>query len=167
MTDTSAFPDLLKARLGEAIESSYVDAGCTFVVVRRDAILPACRFLRDEHSFDLLADLTCIDWLERLPRFDVVYNLYSIANKTRLFLKAPVPVEEATIDSVTPLWNSANWFEREVWDMYGIRFTGHPDLRRILMYEEFQGHPLRKDYAIDERQPLIPENLPPGDRIPV
>ena len=88
-------------------------------------------------------------------RFVVVYHFYSVVHKHRLRLVVPVEESEAELDSLTPLWAGADWLEREVWDMFGIRFGGHPDLKRILMYEEFEGHPLRKDYPVNKRQPLI------------
>ena len=88
-------------------------------------------------------------------RFVVVYHFYSMAHKHRLRLVVPVEEADAEVDSLTSLWPGANWLEREVWDMFGIRFTGHPNLKRLLMYEEFRGHPLRKDYPIQRRQPLI------------
>jgi len=88
-------------------------------------------------------------------RFAVVYHFYSTDHKHRLRLVVPVEESKAELDSVTPLWSGADWLEREVWDMYGIRFSGHPNLKRILMYEEFEGYPLRKDYPVDKRQPLI------------
>jgi NADH-quinone oxidoreductase subunit C len=88
-------------------------------------------------------------------RFAVVYHFYSVAHKHRLRLVVPVQEGDAEVDSLTPLWSGANWLEREVWDMFGIAFRGHPDLKRILMYEAFEGHPLRKDYPVKKRQPLI------------
>ena len=88
-------------------------------------------------------------------RFAVVYHFYSLKHKHRLRLVVPVDEAEAELDSLTSLWAGADWLEREVWDMFGIRFRGHPDLKRILMYEEFEGHPLRKDYPVNKRQPLI------------
>ncbi len=91
-------------------------------------------------------------------RFDVVYHLYSLSKNHRVRLRVPVKANDAVVDSVTGLWPSANWFEREVWDMFGIRFAGHPDLRRILMYDGFEGHALRKDYPITRRQPIIGAN---------
>lgn len=92
-------------------------------------------------------------------RFAVVYHFYSLEHKHRLRLVVPVEESEPEVDSLTPLWRGANWLEREVWDMFGIRFRGHPNLTRILMYEEFEGHPLRKDYPVDKRQPLVgPDN---------
>ena len=88
-------------------------------------------------------------------RFAVVYHFYSMTHKHRLRLVVPVKESPAEVDSLTPLWSGADWLEREVWDMYGIRFSGHPNLKRILMYEEFEGYPLRKDYPVNKRQPLI------------
>ena len=88
-------------------------------------------------------------------RFEVVYHFFSLSFRHRLRVKVPVQERQAEVDSLTPLWASADWFEREVWDMYGIRFRGHPSLKRILMYESFEGHPLRKDYPVNKRQPLI------------
>ncbi len=88
-------------------------------------------------------------------RFEVVYHFFSLPLKHRLRVKVPVEESDCEVDSLTSLWAGADWFEREVWDMFGIRFRGHPDLKRILMYAEFQGHPLRKDYPVNKRQPLI------------
>jgi len=88
-------------------------------------------------------------------RFEVVYHVYSLVRNHRLRVKVPVTEADPVVDSLTELWKSANWFEREVWDMFGIHFRGHPNLKRILMYEPFEGHPLRKDYPVNKRQPLI------------
>ena len=114
-------------------------------------------FLRDDPAtqMDMFIDLTCVDRTPRQPRFDVVLHLYSVEKKHRLRLLAGVPEQAATIATLVPVWPGANWFEREAFDMYGVRFTGHPDLRRILMYQEFQGYPLRKDYPKEKRQPLL------------
>jgi NADH-quinone oxidoreductase subunit C len=106
-------------------------------------------------QMSMFTDLTCVDRLPREPRFDVVVHLYSIEKKHRVRLLAGVPVDGPCIPSLVSLWPGANWFEREAFDMYGVRFEGHPDLRRILMYPEFQGHPLRKDYPKEKRQPLV------------
>ena len=100
-------------------------------------------------------DLTAVDHLPKTPRFEVVYHLYSSSQGHRLRIKAWLDDRAPTAASVTPLWASADWMEREVFDMYGIQFEGHPDLRRILLYDEFEGHPLRKDYPKTRRQPLI------------
>ena len=101
-------------------------------------------------------DLTAVDYLNRKdPRFEIVYHLYSLNHNVRLRVKIPVSEDDCSVDSIWSLWKTVNWYEREVWDLYGIKFNGHPDLRRILLYEEFKGHPLRKDYPINKRQPLI------------
>src|SRR6202012_1256847 len=110
-------------------------------------------------AMNFLADLTAVDYFGREPRFEVVYHLRSFKTGARLRVKALVAEPEdgsvPACDSVVSVWASANWMEREVWDLYGIKFRGHPDLRRILMYEEFVGHPLRKDYPKEKRQPLV------------
>jgi len=113
-------------------------------------------FLRDDPAtqMDMFVDLTCVDRTPREPRFDVVLHLYSVEKKHRLRLYAGVAENEPVIATLVPVWPGANWFEREAFDMYGVRFDGHPDLRRILMYPEFVGHPLRKDYPKEKRQPL-------------
>jgi len=114
-------------------------------------------FLRDDPTtnMEMFIDLTCVDRLTTEPRFDVVVHLYSVSKKHRVRLYGGVPEEDPTIDTLVPVWAGANWFEREAYDLYGVRFKGHPDLRRILMYPEFVGHPLRKDYPKEKRQPLI------------
>ena len=115
---------------------------------------------RPELAFNFLIDVTAVDYLGRSPRFEVVYQLFSLPHNHRLRVKIRLAEEDPWVHSLADLWKSANWLEREVWDMFGIRFTGHPDLRRILMYEEFVGHPLRKDYPVGKRQPLTEERDP-------
>jgi NADH-quinone oxidoreductase subunit C len=136
--------------------------GQAVVTAAPGALPDVLRTLRDdaELRFDLLADLTAVDYLGRSPRFEVVYQLQSIAKHHRLRVKVPVDGPEPVVPTATGIWKSALWAEREVFDMYGIRFDRHPDLRRILMYPEFQGHPLRKDYPLDGRQALVPERDP-------
>ena len=136
--------------------------GETVVVVPRDAAHEALRTLRDhpETSFEMLSDLTVVDYLGRTPRFEVVYQLYSLTQNHRARVKVLVPEDDPVVASVSDLWKSADWAEREAWDLFGIRFSGHPDLRRILMYPEFEGHPLQKDYPLLKRQPLVPERDP-------
>jgi NADH-quinone oxidoreductase subunit C len=130
--------------------------------VDKRAVKKVCAYLKNDCGFNILMDLTCVDylhWEEKADRFEIVYNLYSMKANERIFLRARVSEDDAVIDSVDSVWPAANWLEREVWDMFGIRFTGHPGLKRILMYEEFQGHALRKDYNYSKRQPLIgPKN---------
>jgi len=135
--------------------------GDATAVVRVEHLKRILAFLRDEPRlrFNVLVDLTAVDYLGRKPRFEVVYHLLALPANVRMCVKVRVDDPEPMVDSVTELWGIANWYEREVWDMFGIRFAGHPDLKRILLYEEFQGHPLRKDYPIRKRQPLIgPKN---------
>lgn len=111
--------------------------------------------------FDMLIDVTCVDWLDQKDeRFEVVYQLLSLDYHHRLCVKVALPEAAPEIDSVRDIWNAANFLEREVFDMFGIVFTGHGDLRRILMYDEFVGHPLRKDYHILNKQPRIPLRVP-------
>jgi NADH-quinone oxidoreductase subunit C len=120
------------------------------VTVKKDRIADLCRYLHDNPDlyFDYLVDLCGVDYIEKRPRFEVVYNLYSIKYRHRIRLKAVVPEEDLNIDSVMPVWTGANWHERETYDMYGINFKGHPDLRRILLPEDWEGYPLRKDYPL-------------------
>ncbi len=136
--------------------------GQPVIVLERSALPAALHTLRDhpETRFAMLSDLTAVDYLGRTPRFEVVYQLYSPSLNHRLRVKVPVPEDDPAVPTATGVWKSANWAEREAWDMFGIRFVGHPDLRRILMYAEFEGHPLRKDYPLQKRQPLVPERDP-------
>ena len=126
-------------------------------VLASSSLLQVATFLKEdpELQYNYLMDLTAVDYWKRKPRFEVVYHFLSVANSFRLRLKVPVAEPEPKVDTLTTLWPGANWYEREVYDMFGIQFTGHPDLRRILLYPEFEGHPLRKDYPIKRRQPLI------------
>jgi NADH-quinone oxidoreductase subunit C len=150
----------LEQRLGDGVLAIHDFRGDDTALVDPGRIVEACRFLRDddELQFTMLSDMTAVDYLPRSPRFEVVYNLYSLPRKDRVRLKVQLhaedPDEHPELDSLCELWPIADWLEREIWDMYGIRFRGHPDLRRILMYEEFVGHPLRKDYPKEKRQPL-------------
>jgi NADH-quinone oxidoreductase subunit C len=119
--------------------------------------IAACLKTDPDFELNILMDLTAVDGLDLgwPERFQVVYHFYSMPKNHRLRVKIPVSGERPHAPTLTGLWPIANWFEREVWDMFGIRFDGHPDLRRILLYEEFSGHPLRKDYPLNKRQPLI------------
>ena len=143
-----------------AVRDTHARLGDATALVDKEQLVPVMRFLRDdpELRFDMLTDVTCVDYLGETPRFEMVYHLYSVARNHRLRIKARVPESPCEIDTLCPLWPSANWMEREVWDMYGVRFSGHPDLRRLLLYEEFSGHPLRKDYPKERRQPLVGPN---------
>src|SRR5690606_28430913 len=140
-------------------------------VVSASAWEPVHRFLFEapDASMDMLSDLTAVDFPDREPRFEVVSHLYSLSLGHRLRLKAAVGDAEgdaAEIATLTALWASANWMERECYDMFGVVFKGHPDLRRILLYPEFEGYPLRKDYPADKIQPLIPfRDVPNIDKV--
>lgn len=118
--------------------------------VNKKDILEVCKFLKnnDELQFLICEDITAIDWARRTNRFTVVYHIFSLKNKFRLVLKADVDESDCTIDSVSSVWRAANWQEREVYDMYGIKFNNHPDLRRMYMPEEFEYYPLRKDFPV-------------------
>jgi NADH-quinone oxidoreductase subunit C len=164
--DGSAILARLRGRLGARVLDTHEHHGDHTAVVTAEGIVDALRFCRDEPDlgFDMLMDLTAVDYLkypgrEDGPRFDVVYHLYSVTHNHRVRLKVPVEQDAPSVPTATALWPIANWLEREVWDMYGIRFDGHPDLRRLLLYEEFVGHPLRKDYPMERRQPLIGPNV--------
>jgi NADH-quinone oxidoreductase subunit C len=117
----------------------------------RIALREACLMLKNhpQLQYSALADVTCVDWYPREPRFEVVYHLFSIPNKKYVRLKVKLPGEDANIDSLTPIWPGANFFEREVFDLFGVRFDGHPNLVRIMMPENWEGHPLRKDYPVE------------------
>jgi NADH-quinone oxidoreductase subunit C len=152
----------LTDQFGAAVVETHEHHGDTTAVVERRVVADLLRACRDEPAlgFDVLMDLTAVDYLkypgrEDGPRFEVVYHLYSVAHNHRLRVKVRVDEDDAVVPTAVPLWPIANWLEREVWDMFGIRFSGHPDPRRLLMYEQFVGHPLRKDYPINRRQPLI------------
>ena len=152
----------LRERFGSGVVETHGDRGDHTAVVTREALPRVLAYCRDEPAlaFAMLTDLTAVDYSkypgrEDGPRFEVVYHLYSIGHNHRVRLKVRVDEDDATVPTAVDLWPIANWFEREVWDMFGVRFSGHPDLRRLLLYEEFVGHPLRKDYPINRRQPLI------------
>ena len=157
----------VRGLLGSQVLDSHSHCGDATVLVPVASARECLRRLRDDAglAFNLLIDLTAVDYLGREPRFELVYHLASLdlsppadepaRIRHRLRVKAGVTEKECEADSVVSLWDAANWYEREVWDLYGVHFRGHPDLRRILLYDEFQGHPLRKDYPKERRQPLI------------
>jgi NADH-quinone oxidoreductase subunit C len=151
--------DALNQRFGSEILAAETSHGEDVITVSRDAALGVLRALRDESDFgfNVLIDLTAVDWLGREPRFEVVYQLKSLGNNQRLRVKVPVPGADPWMSTATDLWKAADWLERECYDMFGIAFREHPDLRRILMYDSFVGHPLRKDYPVDRRQPIVDE----------
>jgi NADH-quinone oxidoreductase subunit C len=146
--------DITVKKLRERFPDSILDVSFfrdeTTFLVKKEDILPIARFVHSDAdlSCDFLSDLCCVDYLEREPRFEIVYHLYSIKNNKRVRIKAPIPSNYQVISSVCSVWKTADWLERECYDMYGIGFEGHPDLRRILLTDDWEGHPLRKDYPL-------------------
>ena len=134
-----------------ALQAAKFDREELTLYVESWALREACVLLRDDPAcpFNYLADVTCVDWYPSDPRFEVVYHLLSISKKERVRLKVRLSEESPVVDSVTSVWPGANYFEREVFDLFGVRFTGHPYLRRLLMPEDWEGHPLRKDYPVE------------------
>jgi NADH-quinone oxidoreductase subunit C len=152
--------ELIKKNFGAAVLETHSLHGDETVVVEAAAWKEVARFLRDapQAAMDMLTDLTAVDFPEREPRFEIVAHFYSLTRGHRLRLKTRTgdsEGDEAEVDSLCEFWASANWLERECFDMFGVVFKNHPDLRRILMYPEFEGHALRKDYPADKIQPLI------------
>ncbi len=148
----------VKAEFGDSVLEDHNFRNDQTVTVKKETLREVCKFLRDTPgiSMKFLMDITAVDYHKKKPvRFEVVYHFYSLEFNSRFRLKVPVGEKECEIDSIHDLWKASNWYEREIWDLYGVKFLGHPDLRRILMYEGFKGHPLRKDYPINKRQPMI------------
>jgi NADH-quinone oxidoreductase subunit C len=145
--------DLVKERYADQVLGVYEHAGQKYAHVKRDRILDLLRTLRDEAGFDCLTDLTAVDYLNQgqPERYCVVYQLYSFKDNVRTRLKAFVPEDDPAIESAAPLWKSAPWAEREVWDLFGIVFRNHPDLKRLMLPDAYEGHPLRKDYPLTGR----------------
>jgi NADH-quinone oxidoreductase subunit C len=153
MTTTTL--DSVAAALADRAIASEVSHGTLVVRIMPHALLDVVTRLRNDLGFDLLVDVTAIDWLGEAPRFEVVHHFYSTRHFSRVRLKCRLPEHEPTVDSLVPLYGSARFMERECHDMYGIVFAHHPDLRPILLYEGFVGHPLRRDYPKDREQPLV------------
>ncbi len=183
---SQALIDLLKEKLPDAIVSSHSHCGDEVVVVKREQIVDVIKFLRDDPAAEmkLLSQIACIDMLTFAteqtgggsigslempayaktnqgpyePRYQVAYNLASVTKKHRLRVRVELRSDDCTLPTITSLYPTANWWERYCWDMMGIEFTAHPNLERLLLYPEFVGHPLRKDYPIHRRQPLVHEH---------
>jgi NADH-quinone oxidoreductase subunit C len=153
--NTALLESLRDELAGDGREAS-VAHGLVAVELAADAVLPTATRLKTEHAFDLLLDVTAVDWPQREPRFDVVWHFYSTRDFVRIRLKTRVPASDPVVDTLISLYGSAHFMERECHDMYGIRFRGNADLRPILLYEGFEGHPLRKDYPKRREQPLVP-----------
>lgn len=153
--------EALKARFGDAVTEVTAYAAEHTVYLRRDAIVDACRFLKEEHGFDYLSDIGSIDRFTEEDRFEVFYSLVNIRRKARLRLKVRVDEEDPTVPTVTGVYRAAGWLEREAWDMMGLRFDGHPDLRRMFMPEDFEYHPARKEFPVLGIPGSLP--LPPNE----
>ncbi len=153
---TAKFPDAI---VGESDFRNQI-----IFRVKPEYLFDICRAFTEDDTLgvNMLADVTCVDWLghpqESEGRFEVVYNLYAVYNKFRFFLLVRLPESNPTIPSLTPIWNGANWLEREVWDLFGINFEGHPEQTKILTPDELEGHPLRKDFPLTWEQPVFSWN---------
>jgi len=145
---------MIEEKFEGQVLGTAVYAGQVGVSIRKDRVRDICLYLRDEPflSMDHLADLTAVDFSrypgDTGPRFEVVYNMISTVHRHRIRLKVRVPEDDPRVDTVSSVWQTANWHERETYDLMGIRFDGHPDLRRILLAEDWEGHPLRKEYPL-------------------
>jgi len=147
----------VREHLAGAVQEATVAHGTLALLLEPARLLEAVRALKDSFGFDMFLDVTAVDWPEREPRFDVAWHFYSTREHVRVRIKARVTEKDAIVDSLKSLYGSAGYMERECHDMYGIRFDAHPDLRRIYLYDEFEGHPLRKDYPKQKEQPLVPD----------
>ncbi|HME62658.1 MAG TPA: NADH-quinone oxidoreductase subunit C [Candidatus Binatia bacterium] len=165
MAEMSPQLQLIQHKLGERILNVSEPQGDHVIALDRAGLRESFRLLKEdaELSFNFLSDITAVDyWQKKEPRFEVVYQILSRARRQRLRVRVPVPENDPSLESLTPLWRGANFLEREVWDLFGIRFIDHPDLRRILLYEEFEGFPLRKDYPVNLVQPRVSERAVEG-----
>jgi NADH-quinone oxidoreductase subunit C len=150
LKDRPALARLLSWK-AEAVSGAKFDRDELTIWLPREFLREACTLLRDDATtaFNFLADITCVDWYPEEPRFEVVYSLLSMARKERIRIKIKLNSADPGVDSLTSLWPGADPFEREVFDLFGLRFNGHPYLRRIMMPEDWEGHPLRKDYPVE------------------
>jgi NADH-quinone oxidoreductase subunit C len=148
--------DRVQASLGGQALATDMVHGILVLQIAPETLVPLVSHLKQQHGFDLFLDVTAVDWPQRRPRFDVVYHFYSTRDFVRVRLKTQVEEADPTVDTLVPLYGSARYMERECHEMYGIRFRGNDDLRPLLLYEGFVGHPLRKDYPKQQEQPLVP-----------
>lgn len=153
-----ALTQLLQTQFGDRVLGHHAQHGDETVILAREGMLDVMGFLKDDArcAFNLMVDLSAVDHLPRTPRFEVVIHLKSIRLGHRLRVKVPVEESAPEVDSIHGLWTGADWYERECHEMYGIRFAGHPNLAPLLLYDGFEGHPLRKDYPKGRQQPLVP-----------
>lgn len=150
--------DSIKTNFPDTVQDIKTFRGETTLLVKKEKIQEICRHLKTNFDFKFIADITAVDYLEKkTPRFEVVYYIHRFGpefdENTRIRLKVEVSEEDLRVDSVTPVWCGANWLEREVYDMFGIEFAAHPDLRRILMPEDYEAFPLRRDFDVRNREP--------------
>jgi NADH-quinone oxidoreductase subunit C len=165
MSEASAQLQYIQEKLGPRVLDTLLFRGDDILILDRAGLRESFRFFKEDSKLrlDFLSDITAVDyWKKKEPRFEVVYQVLPLRGGRRLRVRVPVPDDDAVVESLTPLWKGANFLEREVWDLFGISFIDHPDLRRVLLYEEFQGHPLRKDYPVNLWQPRVPERLVEG-----
>jgi len=165
MPDASPQVAFIQDKLGAKVVDIRSAQGDDVLILNRAGLHDSFLLLKQEPQldFDFLSDITAVDyWEKKEPRFEVVYQILSRKKRQRLRIRVPVPENDPAVESLTPIWRGANFLEREVWDLYGIRFIDHPDLRRILLYDEFQGFPLRKDYPVNLCQPRVPERKVEG-----
>jgi len=152
----SALFDRIREALAPKLGESSVEHGILVLRIEPQALLGVVGVLKDQFRFDLFSDVTAVDWLGREPRFEVVWHFYSTMHRLRVRIKARVAEAEPLVDTLIGMYGAAHYMERECHEMYGIVFRGNPDLRPILLYEGFEGHPLRKDYPKEREQPLVP-----------
>ena len=152
--DAGVVIEQLKAWNAQAISQVIEYRGETTIVVPRELLRATAQQCRDNSAlrFNLLSDVTCVDRFPVEPRFELNYQLVSLDRRARVRLRTSVSAEHPVVDSVVPVWAGANWLEREVSDLFGIQFTGHPDLRRILLPEDFEGYPLRRDFPVEGKR---------------
>lgn len=155
--ESEKLTDILKKEFPDIVMDTSVQFGDEIVTIEKSALLDVLKFLKNApHDFAMLLDLTCVDFLGENKRFEMVYHLFSLSSNRRIRIKAKLSEDDLRIDSLASIWRNANWLEREVYDMFGVQFNGHPYMKRIFMWDGFEGYPLRKDYPLRKRQPLIP-----------
>jgi NADH-quinone oxidoreductase subunit C len=164
MTPQAAI-DRLKARFGDAVSAPVEFRGEITITAAREKIVAVCQVLKTECGFDMLTDLSGVDNYGEDPRYEVDYILYSLAGRCHLRLKVLVSEDDLIVDTVTTVWRGADWHEREAFDMFGIRFRGHPNLKRILMWEGYPYHPLRKDFPLAGIPAELPETAVNADMV--
>jgi len=147
----------LKQKFPKEIKEVSTQFEDEIICIEKEALLEIAEFLKNKpYDFAMLLDLTCVDYLGEDNRFEMVYHFFSLSHNKRLRFKARLSEKDLRIDTLSSLWRNANWLEREVYDMFGVEFVSHPDLRRLFMYDGFEGYPLRKNYPIRKAQPKMP-----------